>query len=139
MNENTVQCVIKTNSNMNNSLIIGESFFPFCISFAFIGFFFLDDPPTLVRMSLSLSLFVSLPSSHSKHRPEGIFLFSHFYIRKCTIFFLYLYSLRLFLRSDLTSFSLQDYPKRRLLESYLSFFDQTYHLHQNRRKISLIL
>lgn len=50
MNENTTQYVTETNSDMNNSLIIGKNFF-FYLARAFIGFF-----PSSKHSSLSLSL-----------------------------------------------------------------------------------
>lgn len=59
MNENTLQCVIKTNSNMNNSLIIGDSFLFLYI--ALYRFFFLYDSPTL---NLSLYFSMCLCTSH---------------------------------------------------------------------------
>lgn len=94
MNENTLQCVIKTNSNMNNSLIIGESFFLLYLAHLY-RFFFSRRLSDARSVSLSLSFTLQLTFETS---PERKF-FSFSLIFTFTIFFLYLYSLRLFLRS----------------------------------------
>lgn len=74
MNENTLQCVIKTNSNMNNSLIIGESFFLLYLARLYRVFFPPDDPPTLVlHDSLSLSFCLTYIRNIA---PRGNFLSS---------------------------------------------------------------
>jgi hypothetical protein len=70
MNENTLRCVIKKNSNMNNSLIIGEGFFLLYLS-RHMGLF--SRLPANARSAWLRSAFSS--RVFRKRRPEGIFPF----------------------------------------------------------------
>lgn len=136
-----LQCVIKTNSNMNNSLIIGESFFLLYLARLYRFFFSLDDLPTLVlHDSLSLSLSLFLAHIRNIAQREFSFLSLSLTFTSANVqssFFLSIRPDSSCDHSDLTSFSLRDYSKRRLLESH--FFRQIYHLIKVREKSSLIL
>jgi len=72
MNENTLRCVIKKNSNMNNSLIIGEGFFLLYLSRLHIGLF--SRLPANARSAWLRSAF-SYSRAFRKRRPEGILPF----------------------------------------------------------------
>lgn len=127
MNENTLQCVIKTNSNMNNSLIIGESFFLLYLARLYRGFFFL---PTTLRRSFCMILSLFLSNLHSKHRPQREFSFLSLAFTSSDVqssSFISIRSDSSCDHSDLTSLALQDYARRRLSESYVFFFCQIYH------------
>lgn len=137
MNENTLQCVIKTNSNMNNSLIIGESFFLLYLTRLYRFFFLL----TTLRRSFCMILFLSLSLAYIRNTAQGEFSSFSLTFTSTNVQFSSFISIRFDSscdRSDLTSFSLQDYSKRRLLESY-SFFCQIYHLIKLWEKSLLIL
>jgi len=72
MNENTLRCVIKKNSNMNNSLIIGEGFFLLYLSRLHIGLF--SRLPANARSAWLRSAF-SYSRAFRKRRLEGILPF----------------------------------------------------------------
>lgn len=118
MNENTLQCVIKTNSNMNNSLIIGESFF-LLYHACLYRFFLLTTLVLYDFLSFSFSL------AYIRNIVQGEFSslslpFTSTNVQSSS--FISIRSDSSYDHSDLTSFSLQDYSKRRLLEFYFFFF-----------------